>query len=393
MKVIYTIGSIQLKSGGPSIMLSGLTRALAKLDVDITIICEKSDDLGGNVDLSPSVRLLEFNSKWPKQYSPNRLMYSSLLQELKSADLIHNFGMWRAINRYSGLASKYCLKPLVYSPQGMLEPEALGRSSIKKKIAFELWEKKNLELARCVHATGGKEIDSIINTFQSCTSTALIPNGVDLPDKCDISSRDELDINWPKLSGKKYFLYLGRIHPHKFPESLFSAWLKAGSDVSDHCLVFAGPDWNDHSKQIIDMAIAENLCDKIIFTGEVSGCIKNGLLANASALILPSKSESFGNVVIESLACGTPVIANRNAPWDVLETRKCGWWVNVGIDPLANALREVLKLTETERTVMGQRGRELVGDTFVWPTIAKEMHEVYRWILGEVDPPSSVRLY
>jgi glycosyltransferase involved in cell wall biosynthesis len=95
-------------------------------------------------------------------------------------------------------------------------------------------------------------------------------------------------------------------------------------------------------------------------------------------------------VVAEALACGVPVITTKGAPWEGLETHGCGWWVDIGAEPLAEALREAISLNDEERQAMGIRGRMLVEEKFAWPKIAAEMKSVYEWILGGGAPPSCV---
>jgi glycosyltransferase involved in cell wall biosynthesis len=75
------------------------------------------------------------------------------------------------------------------------------------------------------------------------------------------------------------------------------------------------------------MVMEWGLTDKVRFVGSVEGESKQQLYADAHLLILPSHSENFGNVVIESLAQGTPVIASIHTPWQVLDEERTGRWV------------------------------------------------------------------
>jgi glycosyltransferase involved in cell wall biosynthesis len=56
---------------------------------------------------------------------------------------------------------------------------------------------------------------------------------------------------------------------------------------------------------------------------------------------------------------------------------RCGWWVDVGVDPLARALEEAMSLTDEERRAMGENGRRLVEAKYQWPMIAARMARVY----------------
>jgi len=128
------------------------------------------------------------------------------------------------------------------------------------------------------------------------------------------------------------------------------------------------------------------------YVGPVAGEAKWNLYRDADLFVLPSHSENFGLVVAEALACGVPVITTRGTPWEDLVTHRCGWWTEIGVEPLANALREALRLSDEERQHMGRRGRKLVEENYTWPAAAKKMVAVYRWMLGEGQKPECVNL-
>jgi glycosyltransferase involved in cell wall biosynthesis len=94
-------------------------------------------------------------------------------------------------------------------------------------------------------------------------------------------------------------------------------------------------------------------------------------------------------VVAEALAHGTPVITTKGAPWSDLESYGCGWWVDIGVEPLVIALHEAMTSSDNERHAMGKRGREYVR-RYDWDDIAQKMTEVYRWVLSIEDKPNCV---
>jgi glycosyltransferase involved in cell wall biosynthesis len=122
----------------------------------------------------------------------------------------------------------------------------------------------------------------------------------------------------------------------------------------------------------------------------VEGEAKTKLYRQADLFILPTFSESFGVVVAEALACGVPVITTKGAPWEGLLTHRCGWWIDIGVEPLATALRAATALSDEERREMGERGRRYVEREFSWPSIAEQMLAVYRWVLEQGDKPDCV---
>ena len=85
------------------------------------------------------------------------------------------------------------------------------------------------------------------------------------------------------------------------------------------------------------------------------------------------------------------MLATKGAPWEGLIEYGCGWWVDVGVEPLAEAIQAAVAMTDTERQEMGKRGYRLVEVNFSWPRIAKEMLAMYQWILGQGSKPGSVK--
>jgi glycosyltransferase involved in cell wall biosynthesis len=109
-------------------------------------------------------------------------------------------------------------------------------------------------------------------------------------------------------------------------------------------------------------------------------------------LVLPSHSENFGFVVAEALSAGVPAIVTRGAPWQELETRRCGWWIDISVESLARCLREALAADPSELRAMGARGREWIIRELSWSRVAEMMELTYSWMLGRTDRPTWVHL-
>ena len=68
-------------------------------------------------------------------------------------------------------------------------------------------------------------------------------------------------------------------------------------------------------------------------------------------------------------------------PWSELESRRCGWWTEVGTEATVQALRNFLSLTENELEMMGHNGRKLVEEKYSARKVAEEFVEMYKSIL------------
>jgi glycosyltransferase involved in cell wall biosynthesis len=119
-----------------------------------------------------------------------------------------------------------------------------------------------------------------------------------------------------------YCLFLGRMNPDKGAQRAVLAARKAGVP-----LVMAGKCREPWEHQFFDHEIAPHLNDEIRYAGEVPHEEKVKLLAEARCTLFPIRwNEPFGLVMLESLACGTPVLAYREgAAPEVVEHGKTGF--------------------------------------------------------------------
>ncbi len=104
---------------------------------------------------------------------------------------------------------------------------------------------------------------------------------------------------------QEYLLWIGRIDPVKGPHRAIEAARLAG-----RTLVLAGPVQTEQLEYFRTKVEPHIDGLRVNYVGEVGGTAKQQLFANAAALLMPiSWREPFGMVMVEALACGTPVIA------------------------------------------------------------------------------------
>jgi teichuronic acid biosynthesis glycosyltransferase TuaC len=129
-------------------------------------------------------------------------------------------------------------------------------------------------------------------------------------------------------------------------------------------------------------ALAAPLGDAVAFVGQVPHDEVAGWMRSAAVLALASRAESFGSVLVEALACGTPVVATRSGGPEDVVTPEVGRLVPRE-DPtaLAEALLEVLAAPERYPPEVLRRH----AARFAWPRVAERVAAVYREVL---DAPS-----
>jgi glycosyltransferase involved in cell wall biosynthesis len=106
-------------------------------------------------------------------------------------------------------------------------------------------------------------------------------------------------------------------------------------------LNIAGEGEDEYIQNLKALAIQLGIASKINWLGWVSGAAKFELLAQQDLLVLTSYNENFANVVIESLAVGTPVlISNQVGLWDYVQNNHLGWVTTLDVQEIAATIAE-----------------------------------------------------
>jgi len=172
----------------------------------------------------------------------------------------------------------------------------------------------------------------------------------------------------------EYFAFLGRMSPEKRPDRAIQIAQRSGVKLK----MAAKVDRAD--QQYFKSEIEPFLHDPLIeFVGEVGGEAKGRFLGLARALLLPIDwPEPFGLVMIEAMACGTPVIAfNQGSVPEVQEDGVTGFIVSSVEEAVAAAAR----VDTLDRALIRQRFEE----RFTADRMARDYVGVYEKLLSTND--------
>lgn len=369
MKVLLSVQSVAPAYGGLAVMVSRMAFAMA--------------DAGALVGLWAPDASTMHSPLMQRVHSRVRTFGGCLLKSLECfglPDVIHDNGIWMPCNHAISTIARRRRIPRLVSLHGMLLPNAVKIRVWKKKIAWQMYQRRDLLSSQCIHATSDAEAQCI-REHNLGVNVQVVPNGIDLPlvsVKASLTGRE--------TRGPRNALFLGRLHPIKGLPMLIDAWSRVRPE--GWTLQIAGTDEDGHRGELETMVQSNGLVDRIKFLGEVGIEQKVSVFANADLFILPTHSENFGLVVAEALAHEVPVITTKNAPWEALRRHRCGWWIDLSDSALMSALHEATSLSDAERAAMGVRGRAWMARDFTWPAVAKQMHGVYTWVLDGGPPPA-----
>lgn len=385
LNILHTIASLGLHLGGPTRSVISLCNSLGRRNIKV-ILLSADQTVESSQFLAADSKYVEqkFLSKrlFPFSNSCFPITCTSGVKSLHYGhqfQIIHDHGLWLPFNHYVSVASSKIRVPLVVSPRGMLEPWAINYRSWKKKIALRLWVYRDLQNATAFCTTANKEAENI-RRLGFRQPIAVVPNGIDV--------KPLPKINANNLGTKRQALFLSRIHPVKGVCELVEAWSKVQPRGWE--LIIAGPNENNHAYVVQDCIKKHELHSSVRLAGTIKDEDKWLLYRNSDLFILPTYSENFGIVVAEALSMGIPVITTKGAPWQVLIEEKCGWWIDIGVEPLTRAIKEATSLDRDLLREMGSRGRRLAERSFSWDLIAEKMELFYLWLIGKNDKPDWV---
>ncbi len=188
----------------------------------------------------------------------------------------------------------------------------------------------------------------------------------------------------PKVDGRRFLLFLGRIHPKKGCDLLVHAFVGLAEQHPDVDLVMAGPDQTGMQAGLMALAQWAGISHRIHWTGMLSGPVKWGAFRSAEAFVLPSHQENFGIAVAEAMACATPVlITDKVNIWREVEASGGGIVRPDTLAGVTSLLSAWLALPEHSRWAMRDAARAGFERHFQADAAAREMAEALRFAAGQ----------
>jgi glycosyltransferase involved in cell wall biosynthesis len=378
MKILHVIPTVNPEYGGP---IAGIFTSFEALreqgcECEIVTLDAPSDPWVATCPLPvhPMGSRRADTPAWAKKLLLLRYGYTPrfvpwLEQHAPDYDAVIVNGLWNYATFGAWRALRHAKVPYFVFPHGMLDPYFNKLDPLKamaKQVVWWFSEGPLIAHATKVFFVSREEMVLAEGSFRPyhCRGQVLPFGTNDVEGDPEAQKRAFLDA-FPKIAGRDFLLYLGRIHPKKGCDLLIEAFGAIAQNSPGLDLVVAGPDSIGWARTLQDRAKALGIAGRIHWTGMLQGDIKWGAFRTASAFVLPSHQENFGIVIAEAAACGTPTLTTDKVNiWREVADGGAGLVAADDVAGITDLLRRFLRLSDEDRRRMGAAARALFEAEF-----------------------------
>jgi len=359
--------------GGPTMSVSMLAEQLVITGENVTVYATTANGLTelpieiAQPVLIDGVKVIYFKrvTKDHTHLSPSLLTH--LWRTTRDYDVIHIHAWWTLVSVLGCLVALMRKVPVIVSPRGTLSNYSFHNKNNNVKSLMHSWLGKPL-LKKClIHTTSNNEQD-VLKTMLPDNIVFNVPNFINLTDE--------------KFSGYKpadhlRLIFFSRIEEKKGLDILLDA-LK--SVTIPYKLTIAGDGNSEYVNQLKKMALDNGVANNIDWVGFQTDK-KYQLLYEYDVMILPSYDENFGNVVIESLSVGTPVLVSKAVGLaDYVDQNHLGWLCETNSASVSAAINNLVS-QKLEISRIKEYAPGKISADFNYANLAKRYIDMYTQVI------------
>ena len=362
MHTLHIVNSFSPLAGGPQESLRQLAKVSLEVGRGMEVVCLDNPEEPFLTGISCPVHALGQSFLGNYAFSPR--LWRWLGENLDRFDGVVMHGIWTFPGVALRLAARRFGKPYAVFVHGALSPWFHRKYPLKhlKKLLYWPVQYAVLRDALAVFFTAESERDQAKIGFRpNRWSSVIIQYGIADPEengRCPDGQVEAFYRKFPALRGRRYLLFLARIHAIKGCDLLLEAFAKIAATVPEVDLVMAGPDQVGMQAELQRMTEEAGIASRVHWPGLINNDLKWGALRACDAFVLSSHSENFGVAVVESLAAGRPVlISNQVNIWSEIERDGVGLVDDDTLEGTERLLRRWFSLSPAECDAMAQRAR------------------------------------
>jgi len=268
--------------------------------------------------------------------------------------------------------------PYVISSHGSFSHLIFKHNPFLKRVYQRIFAVPYVNEAMFVHLHSKEEVQDA-KKFGVISPTVIAEQGFDLKTIPQEMDESWLNKKYPQHKEALKLVFLGRLDPwHKGLDLLLEAFGLALQRLSEPVALFIiGPEKKRYSGYLQNLVQKLGLLKYVIFTGAIYDSVtKYSALASADILVLTSRFEGFPLVVLEAMACGTPVLVTPGTNVaDMVNKYRVGFVCNLDCSAIAETITQASH-KRGHLNAIGQHAQEIVKQ-FSWQKTAVKLVNSY----------------
>jgi glycogen(starch) synthase len=399
MRILQVTERYCPRAGGLEVHVWQISKELAKLGHDVTIITSKSvvlQDVPGISNKGLTIRSslpdlprheTEDSGVQVYRFTPRLAFYTLLItpglarylfQHSHEYDIVHAHQYLHAEPSLVAIVSKLKKRPFVLTTHDVISHYG-GVRGIMKNFADIAVGRRVLRSAAAVIAVAPKNREQILRLGAREERVNIIPNGVPREDYESIKPSATLltELGDPE----RVVLSVGRLVEYKGHQYIIQAIPDILEEYPSTKFVFVGAD-DGFGEELVRQAVNRGVYDNCLFTGPLSQQRIKEFYATADVFVLAANNETYGGAALDSIAAGTPAVLADMGGLSMILTEIGGYPIDMNADiskQIAQAVKAVFK-NDIHENIIAQRQKVL--DNFSWAGAAKQVLSVYERVIG-----------
>lgn len=374
LRLVHYLDSLRLELGGVVRAVMDMAKIATDRGAGVRLLTSDA------TDAPPAWREGEAGAPHVQVVPPMRLFGSpskTMADAIAWADVVHLHTPWSTANVPIARTARRAGKPYVLTVHGMLDDWSMTQRRLKKQVYLALFGRRLLNGAAAIHCTAEAERQQAAAWYSA--RSVVLPLIFDQTPYLQLpgSASARQAFAATQSPDAPVALFLSRVHPKKGVEHLIDAASQLRDRHPQLLTIIAGPEEADYGAQLRERIAQQGLAEHVRLIGPVRGELKLSLYELADVFVLPTSQENFGLVLIEAMACGTPVVTTRGTDiWS--EIQGAGATI---VPQEAGAIAEAMSalLTDTgRRQETGSRARRWVLERFDSNTLGADYEAMYR---------------
>lgn len=357
--------------GGLGVVATRLSRALADLDLDVTVFARGHGD--PKVRREHHVTVLRFPKRAPyyrrdrRRYRGGPILSTAKHLHLDWPDVVHVHSVG-----FTNLASRLQRRteiPVVYTCHSLVhdEPPSRHKSMIMQR------QERLLTIADRITVPSEWQRQGLIAAYPHCADKVIvIPNGVDVPEEVQPVNR----MATRKEDSAIRLLFAGRLVENKGIEPLLYAVALLRQRGLPVILDVFGRGSHNYEMYLKKTAQRLKIAKYVRWCGLYPHHGMADVYACHDLMVVPSHGESFGLVALEAMAYGVPLVATQSGGLsDFVDAQVAAIIPRVEGDAIADAIWNAVNQAET-MTARVLAGRSRAAQ-YTWASVAQRYHELF----------------